>query len=90
MHLIAAERHRQIAAEGYSPEHDREHADGELAQAAIAYALLALELPDSALPWWPWDGPLKRGTAIRNLEKAGALIAAEIDRLLAAQGGRHG
>lgn len=39
---------------------------------------------DSRLPtWWPWDESWWRPSddPIRNLEKAGALIAAEIDRL---------
>jgi hypothetical protein len=33
--------------------------------------------------WWPWDADWWRPAEdpIRNLEKAGALIAAEIDRL---------
>lgn len=31
---------------------------------------------------WPWEGEPKRTTRIRDLVKAGALIAAEIDRLL--------
>lgn len=36
---------------------------------------------------WPWDEKWYKPSdnAIRNLEKAGALIAAEIDRLLRAQ-----
>lgn len=90
---IAAERQRQVDVEGWTPEHDDEHTNGELAQAAIAYATVGAQRsqadvarayfprewhPDS---WKPSDDP------IRNLEKAGALIAAEIDRLERAGGG---
>ena len=92
--LIAAERQRQIEVEGWSPEHDDEHDAGQLVDAARAYTWAALcEVKFGAnsqdlklLPndwpkewdkgrWKPSDDP------IRNLTKAGALIAAEIDRL---------
>ena len=73
--LIAAERQRQINAEGYDPSHDDAHNDDSLAIAAVAYALSA---PD----WWPWGTEsFKPGDRLRELAKAGALIAAEIDRL---------
>jgi hypothetical protein len=82
---IADERQRQIRAEGYTPEHDDEHECGELAEAAGCYALRVDH-------HWPmeWEcvhlraqpTPAQR---IRELEKAGALIAAEIDRLLRAE-----
>lgn len=87
--LIAAERKRQIEVKGWTDEHDSQHDDESLAIAACHYAL-----PDNAYPpilnLWPdsWDyGYNNRGnsTRIRDLEKAGALIAAEIDRLLANQ-----
>lgn len=81
--LIAAERQRQIDVEGWTPEHDAQHTDGELALAAAVYAV-----PDHLCgiqmllwPWAPeWYKPKDR---IRDLVRAGALIAAEIDRLLA-------
>ncbi len=75
---IAAERKRQIEKKGWSAEHDAEHRDGSLAKAAACYATGGV--------WggWPWDMEWwKPGDRIRDLEKAGALIAAEIDRLLA-------
>ena len=87
---IAAERKRQIDKEGWTPEHDDTHSKGELNAAAVAYAAANLDRStggedaafhsffpsDWAVAWWkPSDDP------IRNLEKAGALIAAEIDRL---------
>lgn len=78
--LIAAERQRQLGEEGYTAEHDREHGDSELARAGAVYALDAVGY--SADPGtWPWGWQLKRDTPLRMLVKAGALIAAEIDRL---------
>lgn len=93
---IAAERRRQIEVEGYTPEHDAEH-DGDLIAAAKAYATAAYGVinADADWPWnynyrginadayWPWDYASWKPSAdpVRNLEKAGALIAAEIDRL---------
>lgn len=85
---IALERQRQIEEEGWTPEHDLEHTDAELARAAIAYALppndeRSPSLIDHFLPeGWKFN-PQGR---IRDLERAGALIAAEIDRLLTLEG----
>lgn len=74
---IAAERERQIARWG--TENDLGYTDGQLAAAAMAY------LDDSAF-LWPWDAStFKPGEYTRNLEKAGALIAAELDRLHAGE-----
>lgn len=78
--LIAAERQRQVEAEGWTPEHDDEHDNGELARAAAVYTM-----PELHDEWWPWsEGWYRPGTPIRELTKAGALIAAEIDRRLRA------
>ena len=87
--LIAAERERQITAEGWTPEHDAEHTDGALAEAAICYANTAsaqvrgncaAKLMDDQWPWMPeWWKPSE--DPVRNLVKAAALIAAEIDRI---------
>jgi hypothetical protein len=82
---IVAERQRQVSEEGWTPEHDDQHDLGELARAAACYAtprLLGGSLPPQDWPWavkWWKPTPNDR---IRELEKAGALIAAEIDRLL--------
>lgn len=80
--LIAAERQRQVSAEGWTPEHDDTHAQGELAEAAIAYASEGIERP-LAVSYWPfeWASYRPSGNRVRNLVRAGALIAAEIDRL---------
>ena len=81
--LIAAERQRQIEVEGWTPEHDAVHTDGELVEAAIAYAVAAIGLTVSAeADWWPWDLEWWKPKDTRsNLIRAGALIAAELDRL---------
>lgn len=79
--LITDERNRQVAKEGYSAEHDEAHDDNELVDAAGAYACADDET--EPVPFdWPWDHEAwKPSDRIRNLVKAGALIAAEIDRL---------
>ena len=80
--LIAAERQRQIEAEGWTPEHDDEHGAGEMAAAAACYALNAAGCGCEVARNWPWDGSWwKPTTSRRDLVKAGALILAEIERL---------
>lgn len=87
--MIVVERERQMTSEGWTPEHDDQHINGELRDAAIAYAMACNDegagerAAQDIFPgdwgeggWWkPSDDP------IRNLTKAGALIAAEIDRI---------
>jgi hypothetical protein len=86
--LIAAERKRQIEVEGWTAEHDDDaHGPGSLTNAAIAYAGHARTMVGKANLFppqcWPWDRRWWKPSddQIRNLVKAGALIAAEIDRL---------
>lgn len=87
MELIAVERERQVAEEDWTAEHDDEHDGQELAMAACAYAWPGASVLNNgrALPrelLWPWsDGWKPSGDRTRELVKAGALIAAEIDRL---------
>lgn len=85
--MIAAERRRQVEREGWTPEHDDTHIKGQMAIAAACYALgedqlfFNGQLFDLPLrwPWHPvWWKPKDR---ISDLTRAGALIAAEIDRL---------
>ena len=80
--LIAAERKRQIEAEGWTPEHDAGHPSSSLRHAAMAYL--------SGERWrWPWDlAGFKPDGSVRDLVKAGALIAAEIDRMAASEADR--
>ena len=85
---IAAERQRQIEVEGWTAEHDRQHHQNTaLIEAAICYALDATgDISQLGRGRWPWErGSWKPDTRIRDLEKAGALIAAEIDRLQSEQ-----
>lgn len=91
---IAEERWRQRVEEGWTLEHDDAHDQGEMARAAACYALIAGSLDRSSwrgeIPnFWPWAAKWwKPKDRRRDLVKAGALIAAEIERLdrLAAKG----
>ena len=79
--MIQDERDRQISEENFGPQHDDDYIHGELAMAAVAY--IKYNEHDNQCPEeWPWSPEWwKPGEDIRNLVKAGALIAAEIDRL---------
>jgi hypothetical protein len=83
--MIRAERLRQVAVEGYTPEHDAEHTDSELAEAAAAYLMYAIGWPSTARDVWPFHESFFKpsGGELRDLVRAGALIAAEIDRTVA-------
>lgn len=84
---ILFERERQVEEEGWDYEHDTIANNNEqLVEAAALYALpeirRAYEYDINNL--WPWDKKWWKPTPndrIRELSKAGALIAAEIDRL---------
>lgn len=81
---VVAERQRQKTIEGWTPEHDDEHCNGELAMAAVCYINETGTVNrNGGKPWgWPWDASWwKPKTRRRNLVKAGALILAEIERL---------
>lgn len=89
--LISQERNRQVESEGWTPQHDSEHHPDTLAKAAACYATpkgavrqsLLAKLWPFAWQWWkPAKNPESEGERIRELIKAGALIAAEIDRRL--------
>jgi len=95
--LITEERERQISKEGWTPEHDANHVNGEIARAGAAYAYAATLKPpmresvtgiysfrnnEIIRGLWPWESQWwKPSDKMRDLVKAGALIAAEIDRL---------
>lgn len=96
---VLAERQRQVTAEGWSPKHDDQYKNTELAFAASCYAFHAAaaswDLEDNGIPYdshpvpkqWPWDPSWWRPTdARRDLVKAGALILAEIERIDRAAG----
>lgn len=88
---ILAERQRQISAEGWTPEHDDEHVNDEIAAMAALYAM-----PEAVRDWpaeetgyghtfgeaiLPEGWKAKFGDRRRELVKAGALIVADIERL---------
>lgn len=86
---VIAERQRQKTVEGWTPEHDDEHCNGELAMAAVCYINETGTVNrNGGKPWgWPWDASWwKPNTRRRNLVKAGALVMAEIERIDRAAG----
>lgn len=84
--MIAEERHRQQTKEGWTKEHDATHILGEIAKAAMCYVQSYLGMP--CTKHWPWNLKDLKPNAdpVRDLVKAGALIAAEIDRVLEYEG----
>lgn len=93
--LIRKERDRQINEEGWDINSDiKKHGDSELAIAGACYALpirfryvlrTTSSFKDETPDFWQWAGKWWKPTPedrVKELTKAGALIAAEIDRLL--------
>lgn len=86
--LIADERRRQIEAEGYDAAHDDLHNEDELVRAAVYYLDETTGVNFDV--YWPWQRSLnKRSTYSRQqlLIVAGALIAAELDRVIRLEDG---
>ena len=83
---VLAERRRQIEVEGWTPEHDDEHDEGEIPHAAACYALMAGGT-FAVDPLWPkgW-GEMRAKPHRRMLVIAAALLLAEIERLDRANG----
>jgi hypothetical protein len=79
---VLAERQRQVSVEGWTPEHDDEHSEGELALAAACYAMASAGYAKGKTPpIWPWSLDWWKPTyGRRDLERAGALIQAELER----------
>ncbi|MEK9811255.1 MAG: hypothetical protein VW362_12455 [Candidatus Nanopelagicales bacterium] len=85
---IDAERARQVAVEGWTPEHDDQHLPGVMARAARCYdwhAQTTIEtgrVCQSPPPTWPWEKEWWKPSAdpVRDWEKAGALYLAEMER----------
>jgi len=90
--LIAIERKRQIEELGFDYTNDSLYKDDQLAQAAATYAMPKrirdmyasyLTASDTWIPrWWPWSFKYWKPTPedrIKELTKAGALLAAQID-----------
>lgn len=89
--MIAAERLRQIAQKGYTAEHDDAHAAGELAAQAARLVAGGTDVwvgstRDDVFGTFEWPGWYTKTDReemgrVRQLVIAGALLAAEIDRL---------
>jgi hypothetical protein len=91
--LITEERARQTTVKGYTSDHDDEHVHGEIAWAAVCYAapdhVYRWRTRGGHCDPWPWSLEYDKRPPVsppvedrvRALVKAGALIAAEIDRL---------
>lgn len=83
-HLHGRIRQRQL---GFDDDHDDAHELGEMVKAAICYAEISVVRTGifpgvkGIIDRYPWAGWSPSADPIRNLEKAGALIAAEISRL---------
>lgn len=85
---IVAERVRQVEAEGFDAASDDAYGNSELVCAAACYLLAAAEPARYALcpptGMWPWPRewwkPAGREVSDRDLEKAGALVLAELER----------
>ncbi|KQR40784.1 hypothetical protein [Deinococcus sp. Leaf326] len=86
---LKTERLAQISREGWTPEHDDTHVQGDFAMAAAAYAVAGRSEDDSdgtapALTrvLWPWTAAeLKPHDYRCNLLRAGALVLAELERV---------
>lgn len=79
--LMVAERERQITGERFEPGHDEEHEPGDLAMAGICYAAMHTDKALHDGLDWPLDiGWWKPKDRLRDLVRAGALIAADADR----------
>lgn len=80
---VLAERQRQVSVEGWTPEHDDEHGEGEMAQAAAVYANPEIwNVFGASRIGWPWDASWYKPRDPRsNYVRAAALLLAEIERL---------
>lgn len=78
--MISEERKRQLAR--FTAQYDDRHDRSELAKAGLAYVLEYLGWHDAAMSEFPWKPEEFRpgSTPQETLARAGALLAAEIDR----------
>jgi len=79
---VMKERQRQMDAEGWTPEHDDTHVDGEMRIAASCYAGDTRKFTKASPPAWPWSECWWKPKSLReNLVRAAALLIAEIERI---------
>jgi len=77
---IAQERQRQIVEEGYGLSHDMHHSYVDFKLAAVSYLLADID-PERSKEYWPFEPQYYKPKSVeRNMERAGALTAAAIDR----------
>ncbi|MEW6729617.1 MAG: hypothetical protein AB1332_09780 [Pseudomonadota bacterium] len=92
LELVKVEREKQIKKHGYTPEHDDEHTDGSIADAAACYAANSLFLfrpteiggANADLSCiWPWEDQYFKEDKSRKeqLIIAAAMLMAEYERL---------
>lgn len=84
---VVAERARQISAEGWTPEHDDAHRQGELLRAAVIYlwhgTTNGASYEGGTPNGWTWEPEWwKPKDRHSNLVRAGALCLAERDRCI--------
>jgi len=80
--IVRAYEERRMEVGGTSDDDDK-HIGGELVDAGVSYALEHNSIASDEPPAeWPWRDETWNPSSdpIQNLAKAGALIAAEIDR----------
>jgi hypothetical protein len=95
LQAVLAERIEQIERHGHDAHHDDMHDGAEIAAAAAAYLVAyrgeADDIPahlvmTKSLELWPWAPETFRPSGeVEMLAKAGALILAELDRVIRAQ-----
>ncbi len=90
---VLNERRRQVLEEGFTPDHDDAHDNGELARAAACYAMGAAWLEMHRMGdgqgnivdvpvRWPWSPAWWKPKSRReDLVRAAALLIAEAERL---------
>lgn len=80
---IKGERDSQLSR-GFDQEHDSNYINDELLDAAVAHINAAAGDPTAHSVWPFGKDNFHLNTPVSSLAKAGALIAAEIDRRIAA------
>lgn len=81
---IDAERKRQVEEEGWSYDNDDKYTQDELVSAGDAYLRFSKAGSGQEVPkFWPWEASWWKPSddEVRNLEKAGALYQADLERI---------
>jgi len=80
--LIREEREKQIVKHNYDRNHDNSHRNKELLFGALAYLKSSIYGTEVGRKDWPFENKYWHPEGyIDCLKKAGAFIAAELDRL---------